>query len=177
MTTTYFFNYLCKAEPLHVLGAVHRDRVSNVSGIDTLNSSKGVRGADSPGISLVVLKREVLLRLLRLGSIVAENAGPLLDGLLVVLRAESRVDAAVVDLEARAGAGVAGVHVLDGVGPVLSGGLDLALSAGGVPGSGLVGGGDLGRRRNKVSELVFEQGAWLWGQYLRSSRREHRSKR
>lgn len=51
----------------------------------------------------------------------------------------------MVDLEARAGTSVAGVHVLDGVGPVLGGGDGLTLGAGRVPGCGLVGGRDLCR--------------------------------
>jgi hypothetical protein len=121
--------------------------MSNILRVNALHSAERVRSADAPSISLVAVEREVLLRLRRLSSIVAENAGPLLDGLLVVLRAQSRVGAAVVDLEARAGAGVTGVHVLDGVGPVLRGGDDGALRAGGVPGCGLVGGGDLLERR------------------------------
>jgi len=119
--------------------------VTNASSVDTLDSSKRVRSANTPSVGLVVVLREVVLRLLGLGGVVAEDAGPLLDGLLVVLRAKGGVDAAVVDLEARAGAVVAGVHGLDGVGPVLGGGLDVALGAGGVPGGGLVGGGDLRR--------------------------------
>lgn len=117
--------------------------MSNTSSVDTLNSSKRVGSGDAPSVSLVVVLREVVLRLRGLGGIETEDAGPLLDGLLVVLRTEGSVGTAVVDLEARAGAGVAGVHVLDGVGPVLGGGLDLALGAGGVPGGGLVGCGDL----------------------------------
>jgi hypothetical protein len=117
--------------------------VANASSVDTLDSSKRVGSGNAPGISLVVALREVVLRLLGLGGIEAEDAGPLLDGLLVVLRAEGSVGAAVVDLEAGTGAGVAGVHVLDGVGPVLCSGLDLALGAGGVPGCRLVGGGNL----------------------------------
>lgn len=104
--------------------------MANTSRVDTLDSSKRVRGSDAPSVGLVVVGREVVLRLLGLGGVEAEDAGPLLDGLLVVLRAEGGVDAAVVDLEARAGAGVAGVHVLDGVGPVLGGGLDITLGAG-----------------------------------------------
>ena len=121
--------------------------MSNTSRVDSLDSSKRVGRADAPGIGLVAVLREVVLRLLGLGGIEAEDAGPLLDGLLVVLRAEGGVGAAMVDLEARTGTGVAGVHVLDGVGPVLGGGLDIALGAGGVPGCGLVGGGDLCEER------------------------------
>jgi hypothetical protein len=120
-----------------------RNSVSNILCVNALHSAKRVRGADAPSISLVAVEREVVLRFGGLGGVVAEDAGPLLDGLLVVLRAESRVDAAVVDLEARAGAGVAGVHGFDGVGPVLGGGDDGALGAGRVPGCGLVGGRDL----------------------------------
>jgi hypothetical protein len=132
---------------------LNRNSVPNILRINALHSTKRVRGADAPSISLVAVEREVLLRLRRLSSIVAENAGPLLDGLLVVLRAQSRVGAAVVDLEARAGAGVARVHVLDCVGPVLGGGDDGALGAGGVPGCGLVGGGDLLEGRGDISEM------------------------
>lgn len=133
-------NPLSETEPLKIIGTPDRNSVSNTSRVDTLNSSKRVRGGDAPGVSLVAVLRGVVLRLLRLGGVEAEDAGPLLDGLLVVLRAEGGVGAAVVDLEARAGTGVAGVHVLDGVGPVLGGGLDVSLGAGGVPGCGLVGG-------------------------------------
>ena len=117
--------------------------MADASCVDALDSSKRVRRADAPGIGLVVVLRVVVLRLLGLGSIVAEDASPLLDSLLVVLGAKGGVHAAVVDLEARAGTVVTGVHVLDGVGPVLGAGLDLALGAGGVPGCGLVGGRDL----------------------------------
>ena len=123
-------NHLCETEPLKILSTIDRNSVANTSRVDTLDSSKRVRGSDAPSVGLVVVGREVVLRLLGLGGVEAEDAGPLLDGLLVVLRAEGGVDAAVVDLEARAGAGVAGVHVLDGVGPVLGGGLDITLGAG-----------------------------------------------
>lgn len=145
--TTQARNHLSETEPLKIIGTPDRNSVSNTSRVDTLNSSKRVRGGDAPGVSLVAILRGVVLRLLGLGGVEAEDAGPLLDGLLVVLGAEGGVGAAVVDLEARAGTGVAGVHVLDGVGPVLRGGLDIALGAGGVPGCGLVGGGDLCEER------------------------------
>jgi hypothetical protein len=84
--------------------------VSNILCVNALHSAKRVRGADAPSISLVAVEREVVLRFGGLGGVVAEDAGPLLDGLLVV------------------------------VGPVLGGGDDGALGAGRVPGCGLVGG-------------------------------------
>lgn len=117
--------------------------MSNVLSVNALHSAERVSSRNAPSLGSVSIEREVGLGLPGLGRIEAENAGPLLDGFLVVLGAEGGISAAVVDLEARAGAAVAGVHVLDDVGPVLRGGLDLALGAGGVPGVGLVGGGDL----------------------------------
>jgi hypothetical protein len=117
--------------------------MSHILRINSLHRAQRVRRANTPSISLVSIDREIVLRRCRLGRVVAEDAGPLLDGLLVVLRAQGRVGAAMVDLEARAGAAVARVHILDGVGPVLGGGDHVALGAGGVPGGGLVGSGDL----------------------------------
>ena len=52
---------------------------------------------------------------------------------------ESGVDGTVIDLEARASAGVARVHVLDDGGPLGRSGVRVSLGAGAVPGVGLVG--------------------------------------
>lgn len=115
--------------------------MSNILRIDTLDGTERVLRVNAPSLRRVSALGETLLRLLGLARIEAENAGPLLNGLLVVLRTEGGVGAAVVDLEAGAGAGVARVHVLDRLGPVLGGGLDVALGAGGVPAVDLVAGG------------------------------------
>jgi hypothetical protein len=116
--------------------------VTNVQSINTLNLTKRVSRINTPNISSVSVKREVVLDRLRLGGVETENTSPLLDGLSVVVGAKSGVDAAVVDLETGAGSGVAGVHALDDVGPVGGGLVDVSLGAGGVPGVDLAGGGD-----------------------------------
>jgi hypothetical protein len=121
---------------------VDGNSVSNVQSINTLNLAKRVGGINTPDISSVSISREVVLDSLRLGGIVTENTSPFLDRLSVVVRAKSGVDAAVVDLETGTGAAVAGVHALDDVGPVGGGLVDVALSAGGVPGIDLTGGRD-----------------------------------
>jgi hypothetical protein len=121
---------------------VDRNSVSNVQSIDTLNLAKRVGRVNTPDISSVSVKREVVLDSLGLGGIEAENTSPLLDRLSVVVGAESGVNATVVDLETGTGTGVAGVHALDDVGPVGSGLVNVSLGAGGVPGIDGTGGGD-----------------------------------
>lgn len=59
--------------------------MANASSVDTLDSTKRVGSGNAPGVSLVVVLREVVLRRRGLGGIETEDAGPLLDGLLVVL--------------------------------------------------------------------------------------------
>jgi hypothetical protein len=121
---------------------VDRNSVSNVQSIDTLNLAKRVGRINTPDISSVSVKREVVLDSLRLGGIEAENTSPLLDRLSVVVGAKGGVNATVVDLETGAGTSVTGVHALDDVGPVSSGLVDVSLGAGGVPGVDGTGGGD-----------------------------------
>ena len=116
--------------------------VSNVQSIDTLNLAKRVGRVNTPNISSVSIKREVVLDSLRLGGIETKDTSPLLDRLSVVVGAESGIDATVVDLETGTGTGVTGVHALDDVGPVGSGLVDVSLGAGGVPGVNGTGGGD-----------------------------------
>ena len=120
--------FLGKAKELHVIGAPDRDGVSNVGGKDTLN----IGTPDGLGESAL---RGVLLDALGLVVVVAENTGPLLHRLGVVLGAEGGIDIAVVDLHLRARAGVASVHVGHDLGPRSRCLADLALSAVAVPGS------------------------------------------
>lgn len=94
---------LSKAKELHIIRAPNGHRVAYILGVDTLHAS-AVDGPRVPALGVVGLGA------LRLVVVVAENAGPLLHCLLVVLRAQGRVRAAVVDLHLGAGARVAGVH-------------------------------------------------------------------
>lgn len=116
--------------------------MTNVQSIDTLNLAKRISRINTPDISSVSISREVVLDSLGLSSIVAENTSPFLDTLSVVVGVKSSVNAAMVNLEAGTGTAVAGVHVLDDVGPVCGGLVDVSLGAGGVPGVDGAGGGD-----------------------------------
>ena len=95
-----------------------------------------------PKILRHIVRLRIILNLLYrlLGQ--PEDVGPLLDGLLVVVRAEGGVDAAVPDLHARARAVVVRVHGADDVAPLLGGGVGLAAGAGVVPLGDAAGGGD-----------------------------------
>jgi hypothetical protein len=96
-------NSLSEAEELHVICAPHGNRVTDVGSVDALDAgSVGSLGVAALGV--------VLLHALGLVVVVAEDTGPLLHRLLVVLGAKRRVDAAVVDLHLRARARVAVVH-------------------------------------------------------------------
>ena len=128
-----------ETEPLHILVTIDRDGVSHVESVDTLNGAQRVRGVNAPDIGGVAGLGEVRLHSLRLRPIVAQYASPFLDRLVVVRRVQGRVNRAVVDLETRAGARVARVHVLYNVGPVCGGGIDVAARTGGVPSVDLVG--------------------------------------
>lgn len=68
--------------------------------------------AASPRVRGVVRERDVGLRGLGLGVVVAEHTAPLLNGLVVVLRIQRCVRTAVVDLHLGPRAGVARVHVV-----------------------------------------------------------------
>lgn len=98
---------------------VDRNSVSNISSINPHHRPQRIRRRHPPSISLVPAQREIRLRLLRLAGIETENSRPLLDSFLVVLRAQRRVCAAVIDLEARTRTRIARVHGFDGGGPVL----------------------------------------------------------
>jgi hypothetical protein len=96
-------NNLSEAEELHVVCAPHGNRVTDVGSVDTLDAGAvGGLGVAALGV--------ILLNALGLIVVVAEDTGPLLHRLLVVLGAEGRVDAAVVDLHLGARARVAVVH-------------------------------------------------------------------
>lgn len=120
---------------------VDGNSVSNVESIDTLNLAKRVSRINTPDISGVSVEREVVLDSLRLVGIEAEDTGPLLDRLSVVVGTEGGINATVVNLEARTSTIVARVHVLDDVGPVSGRLVDVSLGAGGVPGINGTGGG------------------------------------
>lgn len=109
------------------------DSVSDIDSIDTLNLTKRVLRVNAPDLGSVATLWELVLSLLRLSVVEAENAGPLLNSLVVVLRGQSRVCRAVVDLETRPGTVVSGVHSVDNAGPVLRRSVDVALRAGRVP--------------------------------------------
>jgi hypothetical protein len=95
--------HLSKAEELHVVRTPNRDSVANVLSVDTLDrSAVGSLGVAALG--------GVGLGALGLVVVVAEDARPLLHGLLVVSRTQGSVGAAVVDLHLGAGAGEARVH-------------------------------------------------------------------
>lgn len=108
--------------------------MSNVESVDTLNLAERVGGINTPDISSVSVGREVVLDSLGLVGIEAEDTGPLLDRLSVVVGAEGGVDATVINLETRTSTVVARVHVLDDVSPVSGGLIDVSLGAGRVPG-------------------------------------------
>lgn len=95
----------------------------------------------TPDGSLIVCLRGVALRRLRRIVIISEHTRPLLAGFVVVLWVEGGVCAAVVDLHARARAGIPWVHCFGDAGPDLWGADDVALCAAAVPGVDLVGGG------------------------------------
>ena len=108
--------------------------MTNAGGENTLQVGTPVGGL-VVGLGVVVQNR--------LGRIVvvAEDTGPLLAGLVEVLRVEGGVGGTVVDLHARARASVAGVHGLGDSAPVLRGADHFTLGAAAVPSIGLVGGG------------------------------------
>lgn len=108
--------------------------VSNVEGVDTLNLAERVGRINTPDISGVSIGREVVLDSLGLGGIEAEDTGPLLDRLSVVVGAKGGINATVIDLETRTSTVVARVHILNDVGPVSGGLVDISLGAGRVPG-------------------------------------------
>ena len=116
--------------------------VSDIKSVDTLNLAKRVGRVNTPDVSGVSVGREVVLDSLRLVCIKAEDAGPFFDRFSVVVGAKGGVDATVVDLETRTSTVVTGVHVLDDVGPVGGGLVDVSLGTSGVPGVDLAGGGD-----------------------------------
>jgi hypothetical protein len=94
---------LSKAEELHIVRTPDRDSVANVLSVDTLDrSAVGSLGVAALG--------GVGLGALGLVVVVAEDARPLLHGLLVVSRTQGSVGAAVVDLHLGAGTGEARVH-------------------------------------------------------------------
>lgn len=82
-----------EAKPLHILRSMNRNGVSDARRIDTLKVWTPVGG-------LVVSAGRVGERRHGRVVVVSEDAGPLLAGLVVVLRVESGVGAAVVDLHA-----------------------------------------------------------------------------
>ena len=100
--------------------------MADVLGVDS-HQVVAVRG------SRVAALGGVLLRGLGVLGVVREDAGPLLDGLLVVRRRERGVGAPVVDLHPGPGPVVLGVHVLDHLRPVLRGRRRLPGGAGRVP--------------------------------------------
>ena len=60
------------------MGAVDRDGVADVQSVDALDFAERVSGIDAPADCCVASRRKVRLGLLRLGCVVAEDAGPLL---------------------------------------------------------------------------------------------------
>lgn len=95
----------------------------------------------SPDSSLVVCLRGIALRRLRRVIVVSEYTCPLLAGLVVVLRIESGICAAVVDLHPGTRARIPRVHCFGDAAPDLRGADDVALGAAAVPAVDLVGGG------------------------------------
>lgn len=83
----------------------------------------------SKDLSLVGASGEVLSGRLG-GSGVTKDSSPLLDGLVVVLDVKGRIGGSVVDLHLGSRSVVAGVHVLDNVGPLGLGVDGLSLGAG-----------------------------------------------
>jgi len=118
---------LGEAEELHVIRTPDRYSVSNILSIYTLDTCT----IGSLGVATL---RGIVLDALRLVVVVAEDARPLLHRLLVVLRAEGGVDAAMVDLHLGARAGVTRVHVGDDLGPSLGCSNRFTLGTGAVPG-------------------------------------------
>lgn len=123
-----------EAKPLHILRSMNRNGVSDARGIDTLEIRAPVGG-------LVVSARRVGKCRHGRVVVVSEDAGPLLAGLVVVLRVESGVGAAVVDLHAGPGARVSRVHVFGDAAPDGGGADDVALGTAAVPSVDLVAGG------------------------------------
>lgn len=95
----------------------------------------------APDGSLVVRLRGVALGRLRRVIVVPEDTRPLLAGFVVILRVESGIHAAVVDLHAGPWPGIPRVHCFGDTAPDLWGADDVALGAAAVPGVDLVGGG------------------------------------
>lgn len=115
-----------KTEELHVIVTPDRDSVSNTN---SPNTGEVV----AKDICAVVGDGRVRRRSDGFVRVVAKDAGPLLDGLLVVLGVKRGVDAAVVDLHAGAGPGVAGVGVGNPFSPGGGRSNGVALRTGAVP--------------------------------------------
>lgn len=115
-----------EAEELHILRALNGYAMADTYCVDALQ-----RG--TIGVPSIRCERGVGLRVRRFRVVVAEDAGPFLDGLVPVVGVEGGVCAAVVDLHLRSRARVAWVHVLDDVGPLLRCIVGETLCAGAVP--------------------------------------------
>lgn len=113
---------------------MNRNGVSDARRIDTLEIRTPVSGL-VVGVGRVGECRHGRV------VVVSENASPLLTRLVVVLRIESGVGAAVVDLHAGPGARVSRVHVFGDAAPDGGGADDLAQGTATVPGVDLVAGG------------------------------------
>lgn len=124
-----------KSKELHIVCTSNPHGVSNALSIDALNH----RSVDGPRIAAL---RVIGLRALGLVVVVSEYTCPLLHRLLVVLRTERGVRAAMIDLHLGSSAIVAGIHVENGVGPGLRGANGLTISAGIVPGVDSTASGD-----------------------------------
>lgn len=117
-------------EPSQIIKASILNTVSDSGAVDALQVRTinvfGVRALRGVGEDLS-------------GVGIAENAAPLLDGLIVVLGPQSGVCGAVVDLHLGSAASVSRVHCVHGLSPLLGGLDNLALSAVGVPSIDTVG--------------------------------------
>lgn len=124
-----------KAKELHVLASMNWHRVADTGRHNTLQ----VGSPCSPSVAVV---RGVILCGSWLVVVVSQHVRPLLARLIVVLRVESGINSAVVDLHLRPCTCVAGIHSVNDLTPACWSVDSLTLSAGTVPGIDLVGGRD-----------------------------------
>lgn len=85
-------------KPFHIPVTLNRHGVADTNSVNTLHRPQGICFGYAPDVGRVVRCREVRFRLVWSGVVVAEDAGPFLDGLVVVRRQKNGVCGAVVDL-------------------------------------------------------------------------------